>query len=77
MNEHVEIMTGCLPAKDSTKPVECQHHTLREMAHLIRNGVPIANTERSRHVLSEWLEELAKARNAIYEARCALAKSDP
>jgi hypothetical protein len=57
------------------KPVDCRNHTLREMAHIIRNGVPFDQSPESRGRLADWLIELEQSRDAIYHARVALAKT--
>lgn len=59
----------------SGKPVDCRNHTLREMAHIIRNGVPIDQSAESRGRLADWLIELEQSRDAVYHARVALARA--
>jgi len=59
----------------NSKPVDCRNHTLREMAHIIRNGVSIDQSSESRGRLADWLIELEQSRDAVYHARVALAKA--
>jgi len=58
--------------------LECQNYTLGEVASLLRNEVqPFElTTAKSKIRLAEWLEELDRSRQAIYDARIAFAKVD-
>lgn len=53
-------------------------HTLPEAAQKIRDGEqPDLADPESRKRFADWLDELQRSRDAIYEARVALAKSRP
>ena len=50
-------------------------HTIGEVAELIRKGEQVSDNQDERDKLADWLNELERSRDAIYEARVALAKS--
>jgi hypothetical protein len=57
------------------KVVEATIHTTDEVAKFLREGPVAFTSEKSRVMLAQWLEELLRARRAIYEAQCGLAKA--
>lgn len=75
----VTIVPACCPqcrAEGFTHnlTIECQNHTIQEVADLLEaNSAVIISSERSRNRLARWLRELAVSRDAVYNARVALA----
>ena len=69
----------------ASSPVELhvERYRLRELADILRGPTitgteprPILLTRESALKLAEWLLELERARDAIHEARCALARAE-
>lgn len=54
----------------------CQNHTIQETADKIRRGEQVSCDIVSGAKLADWLEELQRSRDAIYNARVALAQSE-
>ena len=55
---------------------EATNHTLEEIVAMLReNEAVLFSTARSRVRLAEWLDELARSRSAIENARIALSEA--
>jgi len=58
------------------KEIEAQHHTLEEVAALLREGPATIFNEASRNKLANSLQELSRYRAAAYVIRVSLAQVD-
>lgn len=56
------------------KKVQCQDCLVGEVAEMLRSG-DCSFSDESRIRLAQWLEELAKSREGIYQAQIALAST--
>jgi hypothetical protein len=61
------------------KEFECQNHSVQEVINLLRDKIKpldLAMTAASKQKLIEWLEELKRNRETIYQARVVLKGAD-
>lgn len=53
-------------------PIMVVNKTLQELAHLIRNDVPLDQSKESRYRLAQYLDELHRSRIALDKVRAAM-----